>query len=249
MAAYGGRTMLRLSVGLLAAGAMTLAAQAPASAGIFERIFGGLRRAIEAPARLPNNVRAFADPFAGVRHARQPGEAEFGAKTGYCVRVSDGFYFPVRAHPHMSTAEACHMLCPGSATRLYSGPGIDHAVAADGSRYADLDTAYLYRERLVAGSTCNGRNPFGLAHVNVAVDPTLRSGDIVVTRRGLVAVTAVKNKVAEFKPVEDDRAIPKSARAKLANVKIMPTAIGADVPTIVSQSGRVDDTRSAQLTR
>ncbi len=62
--------------GVLAAGAMTFAVQAPASAGIFERIFGGLSRAIEAPARLPENVRAFADPFAGMRNpqavARKP---------------------------------------------------------------------------------------------------------------------------------------------------------------------------------
>ena len=121
---------------------------------------------------------------------------------------------------------------------------------ADGSRYADLDTAFLYRQRLVAGSTCNGRNVFGLAHVNVTTDRTLRPGDIVATRAGLVAVTAMKNKVAEFTPVENDRAIPQSTREKLAGMKIMPTAIGVDAANVmVSQIGRGDDNRSAQLSR
>ena len=53
---------------------------------------------------------------------------------------------------------------------------------SDGSRYADLDTALLYRKQLVAGSTCNGRDRFGLAHVDVNTDPTLRPGDIVATK-------------------------------------------------------------------
>lgn len=248
MAGRGGRAMARISAGVLAAGMMTFAVQAPASAGIFERIFGGLRRAIEVPAQLPDNVRAFADPFAGMRNPRSTRAAEFGPTAGYCVRVSDGFYFPVQAHAGMSAAEACHVLCPGSPTRLYSGPGIDRAVAADGSRYADLDTAFLYRQRLVAGSTCNGRNPFGLAHVSITADPTLRPGDIVVTRQGLAAVSAVRNNVAEFTPVDSGRAIPKSTREILAGVKIMPTSIGVDAP-VVPQTTRSDDNRSAQLAR
>ncbi len=251
MAARGRRMFLRATAGILTAGAVTFAAQVPASAGIFERIFGGLGRAIETPARLPENISAFVDPFDGMRNPQTPkSQAASGPAMGYCVRTGDGFYFPVRAHGGMSAAEACHTFCPGSATRLYFGSGIDHAVAADGSRYADLDTAFLYRQRLVAGSTCNGRNAFGLAHVNVADDPTLRSGDIVATRHGLVAVTAVKNRVAEFAPLEDARAIPKSTREMLAGVKIMPTAIGVDAATVfVSQTGRGDDNRSAQLSR
>ena len=59
--------MLRVSAGVFAAGLLTLASLAPASAGIFEFIFGGVRR--EAPAGLPTNIRAFADPFAGMRNA------------------------------------------------------------------------------------------------------------------------------------------------------------------------------------
>ena len=183
MSARGRSRILSVSAGVFAAGLLSVACLTPASAqGIFERIFGSILRA--APAlQLPSSVSAFADPFATMRENSAP-RAAAGPASAYCVRTSDGFYFPVQAHAGVSAAEACHAMCPASQTRLYSGSGIDHAVASDGGRYAGLATAYLYRKELVAGSTCNGRGPFGLARVDVATDPTLRPGDIVATRTG-----------------------------------------------------------------
>jgi len=249
MAARGRTMFLRLSAGVLGLGLLTLTPLAPASAqGIFELIFGGLRR--EAPAGLPTNIRAFADPFADMRNAPSQ-RAETGPATGYCVRTSDGFYFPVQAHAGVSAAAACRTFCPASETRLYSGSGIDRAVASDGSRYTDLDTAFLYRKQLIAGSTCNGRDPFGLAQVDVNSDPTLRPGDVVATKTGLVAFTGMKNKVADFTPIDSYRGLAKSARDKLSDIKIMPPNPGAPNVTPVTLSGRArgDDNRSAQLAR
>ena len=154
----------------------------------------------------------------------------------------------MQAHAGVSAAQACHAFCPASRTRLYSGSGIDRAVASDGSRYADLDTAYLYRKELIAGSTCNGRDQFGLARIDVNTDPTLRPGDIVATRAGLVAVTAIKNKVADLAPLGSDRAVPRSTREKLAGTKIMPTSRGA-TPVTMSGRAHADENRSAQLAR
>ena len=116
------------------------------------------------------------------------------------MRTCDGHFFPVQAHAGLSAADSCHSFCPASQTRLYSGGGIDHAVAADGSRYADLDNAFVYRKQLVAGCTCNGRDPFGLARMDVNSDPTLRPGDVVATKTGLVAFTGMKNKVSPLPP-------------------------------------------------
>ena len=247
MSARGRSRILSVSAGVFTAGLLSFACLTPASAqGIFERIFGSILHA--APARqLPSGVSAFADPFAAMRENAAP-RAAAGPASAYCVRTSDGFYFPVQAHAGVSAAEACHAVCPASQTRLYSGSGIDHAVTSDGGRYADLATAYLYRKELVAGSTCNGRGPFGLARVDVATDPTLRPGDIVATRTGLVAVTGMKNKVADFAPFGSDRAVAKSTREKLAGVKIMPTARGA-APVTLSGRVRADENRSAQLSR
>jgi hypothetical protein len=245
------RAILHVSAGVFAAGLLTFASLGPASAqGIFERIFGGLHHAVEAPAGLPANIQAFADPFAGMRTAPSQ-RAEANPASGYCVRTSDGFYFPVQAHAGVSAADACRTFCPASQTRLYSGGGIDHAVASNGSRYTDLDTAFLYRKQLVAGSTCNGRDAFGLARVDVNSDPTLRPGDVVATKTGLVAFTGMKNKVADFTPVDSYRNLSKGARDKLSEIKIMPPNPGAPNVTPVTFGARVraDDNRSAQLSR
>ena len=236
--------LLRASTGIFAAGLLTLATPASAQ-GLFEMLFGGFHR--QAP---PPEAQAHAEPFNDFFRApdRSRERADNGPASGYCVRTSDGFYFPVQAHAGVSAAQACHAFCPASRTRLYSGSGIDRAVASDGSRYADLDTAYLYRKELVAGSTCNGRDQFGLARIDVTTDPTLRPGDIVVTKTGLVAVTAVKNKVADFAPLTGDRAVPRSTREKLAGMKIMPTSRGA-TPVTMSGRAHADENRSAQLAR
>ncbi len=204
--------------------------------------------------QAPSNAQSYAEPFSDFFRGpdRSKERSDSGPASAYCVRTSDGFYFPVQAHAGVSAAEACHVFCPASQTRLYSGSGIDHAVATDGSGYAELDTAFLYRKQLVAGSTCNGRDRFGLAHVDVTTDPTLRPGDIVATKDGLVAVTGMKNHVAEFTPLANDRAIPMSTREKLSAVKIMPPNPGARriAPVIMSAAPRGrDENHSAQLAR
>ena len=231
----------------IAAGFLSLATLTPASAaGLFEMLFGGLHR--HSP---PPDAQPYAEPFNGFFHAPERSASRSdGPASAYCVRMSDGFYFPVLAHAGVAAAAACQAFCPASQTRLYSGGGIDHAVAPDGSRYADLDTAYLYRKELVDGATCNGRDRFGLARIDATTDPTLRPGDIVATESGLVAITGMKNRVAEFTPVENDRTVPKSTREKLAGVKIMPTAAPRTAPVSMAAAPRAqDDNRRAQLSR
>ena len=241
MAARAG-ALLRAS-GLAAAGFLLLAPPASA-AGLFEMLFGAFHR--HAP---PPEAQSYAEPAPDFRGGERT-RSEDSPASAYCVRMSDGFYFPVQAHAGVTAAAACRALCPANETKLYSGSGIDHAAAFEGSRYADLDTAYLYRKELVAGATCNGRDRFGLARIDVKTDPTLRPGDIVATKEGLVAVTGVKDHVAQFAPVESDRAVPKSTREKLAGVKFMPAAAPRTAPVTMAASGRTrDDNRSAQLSR
>ena len=168
------------------------------------------------------------------------------------MRTCDGHYFPVRAEGNVSAADMCHAFCPGSETRLYSGSSkIDFAVAADGSRYRDLGHAFLYRQRLVAGCTCNGHDPFGLARIDVNTDPTLRPGDVVATKAGLMAFTGRgKDRSADFTPVGADRGLSKSYREKLSEMKIMPPNPGAHKQTPVSlQSSPRDRDHQALLTR
>ena len=255
MAAGGKKVVFRVAAGLLAISLLTLSFSPPASAqGIFERIFGGLRRAVEAPAQ---NARAFVDPSTSLANAINPRPSqrvETGPARAFCVRTCDGHFFPVQARAGLSAADSCHAFCPGSQTRLYSGGNIDYAVASDGSRYADLDNAFVYRKQLVASCTCNGRDAFGLAHVDVNADATLRPGDVVATKSGLLAFTGAKkgdkNNVADFTPVDAYRGLSQSARDKLSQVKIMPPTPGRPELTtsrMQPAAARDDDRRRAQL--
>jgi hypothetical protein len=224
--------------------ALTLGWQQPAAAqGIFEFLFSGLRHTHATPG-LPINLQAYADPAGSPPVQR--GDA--APAVAYCVRTCDGHYFPVRAQPGMSAAAACHAFCPASQTRLYSGSNIDYAVTRDGSRYADLDTAYVYRQHLVAGCTCNGHDVFGLAHIDAASDPTLRPGDVVATENGLMAFTGTKDRAADFTPAASYRGFSSSYRAMLAAMKIASPSAGAPA-AITSSIAPAGDNRSAQLVR
>src|SRR5262245_39223851 len=90
-------------------------------------------------------------------------------------------YDPKDAADQESTELTCSSLCPASPTKIYHGNSINRAVAPDGKRYSELATALVYREKIIPGCTCNGRDAFGLVTPPVADDPTLRPGDIVAT--------------------------------------------------------------------
>jgi Protein of unknown function (DUF2865) len=147
---------------------------------IFEALFG----------RLWNSpVSGYADPTAPLR-SPETTRSEGGA--AYCVRLCDGRYFPIQRHSGASPVQTCSSFCPASATRIYNGNAIDHAVAPDGKRYSELATAFAYRKTIIPGCTCNGRDAFGLVTTPVADDPTLRPGDIVATN-----ARSTKNKRAQ----------------------------------------------------
>ena len=84
----------------------------------------------------------------------------------------------------------CEAFCPASATKVFYGSHIDSATASNGERYADSENAFAYRKALRADCTCNGRSPSGLAPVDLTLDTSLRSGDVVATADGLVALPA-----------------------------------------------------------
>jgi hypothetical protein len=116
-----------------------------------------------------------------------------GRSTAYCVRTCDGRYFPVSANSEQSQAATCSSFCPASDTRVFYGPSIAHATSEDGKPYSSLPNAFKYREQLVNGCTCNGKDPVGLASISIDQDRTLRRGDIVAGENGLT----IANRAAE----------------------------------------------------
>jgi hypothetical protein len=215
----------------------------PASAGFFDRLFGDIRRAVE-PSRAPS--RGLDNPFSSLANHLNPPQEHLrsdasGPARAFCVRTCDGHFFPVQAHAGVSAAESCRSFCPASETKLYAGSNIETASAGDGSRYGDLPNAFAYRKHLISGCTCNGRNPFGLARLDAGNDPTLRQGDIVAGKSGLMAFTGSRNSTAEFTPVENYSRLSKTAREKLAETKVAPTTNGSAATADITSAIPVTD--------
>jgi len=182
-----------------------LALAPPAQAGLLDFLFGGWQQQRPVP---PANLTSYAEPppppgyFApgGQESVRASGGAAHGV--AFCVRLCDGRHFPMEHQANATPIETCRAMCPASKTKVFFGGEVDHALARDGARYADLDTAFLYRTRLVANCTCNGKDAFGLAPFDLSSDPTLRPGDIVATKTGFVAYAGRRGDGDAFTPVD-----------------------------------------------
>src|SRR5439155_719612 len=167
------------------------------------------------PSRLAPMIRM---PFGDNGPFGQQGEGRrYGGGQAFCVRTCDGRHFPVTASDNQSRAASCGSLCPTSETKLVYGSSIDNAATDDGKRYSELPNAFRYRNELVSGCTCNGKDQVGLAPVKIEDDPTLRNGDIVAGENGLlVAGRSGYKRGAElnFSPASD------KVRAKYGRVPV-----------------------------
>ncbi len=217
-----------------------LTAPAPVSAeGLFDFFFGGMQK----PQRQAPTTSSYADPYTAQQNAPTtpssvpPTRAANGGGSGpaFCVRTCDGKYFPLM-RAAASPAQMCQAFCPASATKVYFGSTIDGAYAATGERYADSENAFAYRKALRADCTCNGRDPAGLAPVDLTLDTSLKAGDVVATTDGLVAYTGVRlgmEQAADFTPVASYPGLTAEVRARLGEMKVAPVraeTVAADAP-------------------
>lgn len=217
---------LRRTTPVVLVAASFAAAVAPraASAGFFDFLFNN-----QAPAQPQAN--AYANPSPS--QALPPIQADGGGGGGqyaHCVRMCDGRYFPILARSGTPPAQLCQSFCPASATRVFFGANIDSAMAANGERYSETANAYLYRKQLSQSCTCNGRDPAGLAPVDVSLDTTLRPGDVVATATGMVAYSGTRPgnaDPADFTPVSDYPGLTGSIRTTLTEMKVAP--VKADI--------------------
>jgi hypothetical protein len=135
------------------------------------------------------------DPFGRAAAPARPrvsysgGGGGGGGDQAYCVRTCDGRYFPIVAADGQSRAASCNSFCPASETKVVYGSSIDSASTEKGKPYSELPNAFRYRNELVAGCTCNGKDQLGLAPIKIEDDPTLRKGDIVAGANGLVVAS------------------------------------------------------------
>jgi hypothetical protein len=157
-----------------------------------------------------------------------------------CVRLCDGFFFPVPASaaPDADTEGVCRALCPSAGVALYTLPAnsdrIEDAANGRGEAYAALPTAFRYRSAGGPACACRRAGEPGLAYWR---DPTLKSGDAVMTANGIVvfrgAVGGAPYTAEAFIPVD---AAPLGATKRAAFGAMTPAASpdlsGGDVSAI-----------------
>lgn len=206
------------------AGFVTLTPHMAAAENFFDFLFGGSDKP-QQQRSSPAQGGLF-DPFGNNQPAPQPrAVASGGSGPAYCVRTCDGRYFPL-LRTAASPVQMCQAFCPASATKVYFGSNIDTATSPGGERYAESDNAYAYRKALKADCTCNGRDPAGLAPVDLSLDSSLRPGDVVATTDGLVAYTGgraqANGQTADFTPVASYPGMTPEVRARLNELKVAP---------------------------
>src|SRR5712692_6595907 len=205
------------------ASAVALAPRMASAEGFFDFFFGGIQK----QQQKGSQASFFADPFGlNQQSAPPPRPVASGSGPAFCVRSCDGKYFPL-ARGNATPVQMCQAFCPASATKVFFGSTIDGASSATGERYAESENAFAYRKALRADCTCNGRDPAGLAPVDLTLDTSLRPGDVIATTNGLVAYSGVRvgtSQTAEFTPVASYPGLTAEVRARLGEIKVAPVA-------------------------
>ena len=236
-----GAHALSILIGVLAASAIAVPATPASAQGLFDFLF-------QRRPGPPPNANSYADPsYPGFDRERGSG-APAGLAGTFCVRLCDGRYFPIQRSGGANPAQLCSSFCPAAETRMFSGAGIDHAVATDGTRYASLRNAFAYRERTVDNCTCNGRDPYGLVALNPIEDTSLRQGDIVATNAGFVAYNGGSRGNAGFTPVASYSGLSAEWRERLAQTRIAPNSATPIPPEMLRRgAAAVHDDRGRQV--
>jgi hypothetical protein len=209
--------MVKRSLGVLALGAgvaLCAAWLAPARAqDFFSSLFGGFSAPRHSPPRI---VMPFG--YDGEWRGAPRSRVSYGGGQAFCVRSCDGRYFPITGPDNQSRAASCSAFCPAAETKLVYGSSIDDAATEAGKPYSELPNAFRFRNEIVGGCTCDGRDPVGLAKIEIEKDPTLRKGDIVAGPNGLVVANGSADRrgtALNFSPA------PERLRAKYRHVPVV----------------------------
>jgi hypothetical protein len=202
---------------------------APGSAqaqGFFDFLFGGPQQRAAPPPEYdahppppPGIGRIAPAPLGQERVNESAGSTGHGV--AFCVRLCDGQHFPLERIAG-TPVETCKAICPYSTTKVFFGSEIAGAIAEDGQKYTSLNTAFIYRKQLVANCSCNGKDAFGLATFDVKNDPTLRPGDIVSTKDGLLDYTGRSGQAAGFAPV-NPATLPPDISPGSSQTRLLPS--------------------------
>jgi hypothetical protein len=143
----------------------------PARGGLFETLFGA-------------NSNVFTPGTADGPSTPVPG----GAYKTICVRMCDGFYYPISyaSNPtkFADDTRACQQTCPAAEVQLYahrSGEDINQATNITTQQpYTALPTAFKYRQAFDNACTCKPQGQTW-SQAMKGVEDQVEAGDVVVT--------------------------------------------------------------------
>ena len=222
-------------VAMVVLGPVALVPRMASAEGLFDFFFSPQKQQAAPGTGASQFLCRSVRPQPAARAAAAP-VATAGSGPAFCVRSCDGKYFPVSTRGGATPVQMCQAFCPASATKVFFGSSIDGASSSTGERYADSENAFAYRKALRADCTCNGRDPAGLAPVDLTLDSSLRAGDVIATTSGLVAYTGVRlgaNQTADFTPVASYPGLTADVRARLGEMKVAPViaeTVASDAP-------------------
>lgn len=176
---------------------------APNNPTLFDQLFGD-----------PNNRQSVViDPDAEPRE-------RLGGRTAVCVRLCDGFFFPVNFEGIGARDEyepVCAALCPAAETRVYFmplGADIERAATRGGEPYMSLPAAKLYQQKHDAACYCKPQGQTWAAATAGAEDLVeRRKGDLVVTPEQAQAMSRPKDPNAPATDRRSKRNEPPKAAA------------------------------------
>jgi hypothetical protein len=215
-------------IGAVVAGLVVVSGSANAQS-LLERIIGP---AFEAPPPPPVQVIIAAPPPAAPSPPKV--KPKFRA---VCVRLCDGYYFPV-AHDVSADRlsdfqDRCRSQC-GAETRLFRVPtdkDIDDAVDEFGQLYSRLPNAYRYRRSLVNACTCrpapwaeSERQRHASYAVRAAIEAEKPTAD-ATQRRSTTVHAAAPKKVTAARPAPS-RAVGRPAQPPRPQAVVATVATG-----------------------
>ncbi|MFG1432812.1 DUF2865 domain-containing protein [Xanthobacter sp. V2C-8] len=121
-------------------------------------------------------------------NAVAPSKPSGGGSRTVCVRMCDGYYFPLSRSSNssrlVSEDQLCKKLCPNTDAQLFtmSGEDIRNAYSISGQSYMSTPNALRYRKEFVSSCTCRAAGQsWAQALAGVEDETTLQKGDILVT--------------------------------------------------------------------
>lgn len=179
--------------------ALLLAASPSAAEGLFDFLFGpdpapvAPRTAPPRPSAPARRARAVGElryarpPAAGASFATEP------AAGGFCVRLCDGYFFPLIKSTRATRQQSCQLACPSAPMDIYDGATIETARNHKGQRYTALPHAFAFRESASQACACNDpQTAQTQAEEAGRDDPTLQSGDVLVETGGAFVYSGSK---------------------------------------------------------